>query len=816
MQLLVARLVFACLLLTFAVYANANADLPGNFKAKRNKVSAYAFEIIKGTVTDQGNQPLAGVSISVVGTAKGARTAEDGSFSIDVKAGESLTFSRVGYKTITVKAEAGAQLNIKMEPLDNMSEEVVVVGYGTQKKKDVSGAVSTISTEKLKSRPINNVVQALQGLSPDLVITRGSGQPGAEGWNIQLRGMSSLNGGNNPLVIVDGVEYTDLTFLNPSDIASISVLKDAATAAIYGAKAAGGVILITTKSGTNGKVQVTYSGMVQVKHPLSVPDIIPYYQGYAIQREGIANATNSTPTIDSVLYNLLKAAPGYILNDSTLNSHNYFNVNYPELMLKKYYSNFSHNLGVSGGNDKTKYFIGLGVVNNEGMFKVGPDDYKRYNARFNLTTKFNKVLSLDSRISYVNAATLSAGGTSGVSGDYSLLYNIYNLRNNVPFTVPGYPDRWYGNATYATLAAGGYDKKTDQTFDGNFTLKAQNIVPGLVLSALFSPKVQQTNEDELDKPVYAWSVAPGQTAPVYQSVSVQWVQNTVPIAGTRSQVYKSRITQTSYTTNALADYTKAIGDHHLHGLAGFQYQYYNYDGLGATQSNLLNPDLLTVSATNTSNANTPNNFLGDLLARNTFVSWFGRFNYDFKSKYYLEFNIRNDASSRLAPGYQAQTYPAGSVAWRISQEGFFKDHVPFVNELKLRASLGQLGIANLSQYPWQNNYLAYPLLSSSTYPFNNTATTGLVLSTLPSGALGWEKITTKNIGIDFTLLKSRLSGSFDYYDKTNNNMLTSVQLPAIACISGAKTNTGRLETKGWGFELNWHDQIAQDFTYSVG
>ncbi|MGN6435634.1 MAG: TonB-dependent receptor [Agriterribacter sp.] len=775
------------------------------------------FATIKGVVKDQDGQPLSDVSVTVKGTSKGTLTRQDGSFSIDVKAGESLVFSRVGYKPVTIKPGTETFFTINMEIDQAIGDEVIIVGYGTQKKRDVSGAVATISKELLESRPINNMMQGLQGLSPDLVITRSSGQPGNEGWSMQLRGASSINGTNNPLVIVDGTEYPDLNQLNPSDIETITILKDAATSSIYGAKAANGVILITTKTGKTGKLQVNYSGMYQVKRPLNVPEILPYWKGWSIQKYAQANAQNlEAPTIDSVYLNLLKTGPGYILNDGTYNTRNYFNTDYVDLLLQKYYANTSHNIGVSGGNENNKYFIGLGMVNNDGILKVGPDSYKRQNVRFNLNSKFNKFLSLDTRIAYTRATTMSAGGSAGLEGSYSLLYNIYNLRNNVPIHVPGYPDRFYGNATYGILKEGGYDKKLDQALDGTFTLSAKNIVPGLVLSSMFAPRIQQTNQDELDKPVYFWSASPASdpNAPLYDATApVNWVQNTTPVSGSRSQIAKGRRTQTSYTYNALVDYTTSFNDHHFHVLAGFQYQYYDYDSTGVRQSNLSNTTLPTVNYT--TNENTPNSFLGDRLARNTLVSYFGRFNYDYKSKYYIEFNVRSDASSRLAPGYQSKTYPGISAAWRLSEEGFFRKNIQFINELKVRASWGKLGNAQLSQYPWERNYLAYPTLSSTIYPFNGTATNGLYLNTLASGAFGWETITTKNIGVDFTLLNNKLSGSVDFYNKTNDNMLISVPLPAILGIGGATTNDGKLVTKGWGFSLNWSDNIS-DFRYQVG
>lgn len=758
-------------------------------------------QTVTGKVTDETNAPLTGVSVQVKNSTKGTSTNAEGDYSINAPHGATLIFSFIGYTTVEKKV-SGNSLSVSLEKSsDNVLSDVVIVGYGTQKKVDLSSSVSVINKKDLENRPVDNAVQALQGLSPGLIVTRSSGQPGNEGWNINIRGFASLNGTNNPLVIVDGVEYADLTLINPDDIASISVLKDASAAAIYGAKAANGVLLITTKKGIVGKARVNYTGMYQLKQPIGLPNPLPFNEDATIQN--IANANDGgSPTWSDAQIAQFKDPNITFVPDDPSRLYFYGEINYVKELVNKNFSTSSHNVSVSGGNDKTKYYVGLGYIDNNGMLKVGPDANKRYNGRVNLTTKFNKIFSLDSRISFTQNKVGSA--SSNVTGDYGLLYNLYNLRPIFPFFVPGSDNTKLlsSNSAYANFTHGGYDNYTQNVLDAVFTLKAENIVKGLVLSVNYSPHLEQDNEDIFKKtvPLYSWDF------PTQTFVQNSWVNQS-------NSINKNRTTQGSYTSNALADYSLDKGEHHFHLLGGFQYQYYNYNRLNATQNNLVNNNLPTLNYT--TNATLPVNFVSDNIQANAWVSYFGRFNYDYKNKYFVEATVRNDASSRLAPGHQSQTFPAFSAAWRISQEDWFSNSIPSINELKIRASFGKLGNAQLGQYPWQQNYLATAILNNGVYPFNNAATTYIYQGALPSPALGWETVTTTDFGLDFTLLNNRLSGSFDYYKRANDNMLISVNLPAVLGVTPSTTNAAAMETKGWDFNIGWKDRIGE-VTYNAG
>lgn len=433
------------------------------------------------------------------------------------------------------------------------------------------------------------------------------------------------------------------------------------------------------------------------------------------------------------------------------------------------------------------------------MLKVGPDGNKRYNARINLNTKLNKIFSLDARVAFTQNNVEAAAGT--LTGDYGLLYNIFNLRPITPIFVPGDNTKYLsGVNTYATLKDGGYNNTVQNILDGVFSLKAAGIAKGLVLTANYSPHLEQDNQDMFNNTVPLYS---------YVKSSGTFVQNAW--VNKSNSINKYRTTQSSYTTNFLADYSLGIEDHHFRLLGGYQFQYYNYSRLNATQNNLVNNTLPTVNYT--TNSTLPVTAIADNLQDNAWKSYFGRFNYDYKDKYFLEATLRNDASSRLAPGHRSQSFPAFSAAWRISQEKWF-DGVKSVNELKLRGSWGKLGNAQLGEL-YQNNYLSIATLVNGVYPFNNAATTYIYQGGLPSDALGWETVTTADVGIDVAFLNRRLTGSFDVYKRVNNNMLISVNLPAVLGVTPSTTNAAAMETKGWDLDMTWKDRVGKVNYYAA-
>ncbi len=765
-------------------------------------VPEITYVTISGVVKDAQGNPLAGVSIVVKGTKRGTSTATDGNFSIEANVGDVLVFTMVGFRSVEILLKNTNALAIKMEVKETLATEVVIVGYGTQKKESVSGAVSVVSMKEIANRPVNNTIQALQGLSPGLVVTRTSGMPGAEGWNMNIRGFSSLNGTNNPLIVVDGVEYGDLTLINPDDIESISILKDASAAAIYGAKASNGVLLITTKAGKDEPTRVRFTSMYQLKKTIDLPKQVSLAESLRLQDTAQKNAGRPMGFPPEMIDKILDPSITFIPDDP---DGWYFydnNNNYVNTLVKKLITVWQNNVDISGGNNSTKYFIGLGYNKNNGMFKVGPDGEQRYNARMNLNIKFNKNFSLDSRLSFINNK-MEQAVVNRVVGDYGLLYNIYTFRQTYPIFVPGDNTKFMDiNSTnsYATLKEGGSNELIKNIFDGVFTLKADHLLKGLVLSSNLSPHFEQQNNDIFAKqvPLYSWNA------------SQQTFVPNAAISRTGS-MQRSRASVISYSFNTLADYDLNVSDNHFHVLGGYQFQQYNFNYIYASQGNITSRNLASLNYTTDNSI--PLGSISDNIQKNAWQSIFGRFNYDFKNKYFFEATVRNDASSRLAPGYQSQTFPAFSVAWRLSQEGWMRN-LSAINELKLRGSWGKLGNAQLGGLN-SNNYMSVPLLNTGVYPFNNQATLFLFQNALPSAALGWEKVATTDIGLDFGLINGKLNGSFDYYWRKNDKMLTVINLPVVLGVSPSTTNGAAMKTEGWELEIKWKDGI-RNFRYGVG
>jgi len=790
----------------------AETDL--EFKILDNNVVVLAPEgvdiqarRITGTVKDAKGNPLIGVTVKIKGTQNGTTTDVRGRFSIEVPDHATLEISYVGYDTKNVSYTGQSELNIVLYPGVAQLNDIVVVGYGVQRKEDVTGAISTIDQKAIENRPVTNAIDALQGTAPGLVVTRSNGQPGKEGWNVNIRGFSSINGTNAPLVIVDGVEGS-LSSLNPNDIASISVLKDAAATAIYGAKAASGVLIVTTKSGESGKISVQLTELFSVKQYYGMPERLHSWEEAILKDSADAQAGGVLAYTPQQIQ-WMKDDKGWVYNMGALNGP-YYDLNQSHILLRKNSPSQQHNISISGGNDKTTYFVSLGYYNEGGIFKFGPDGTKRYNARINLTTAFDKHFSLNSKIAYTEEHTESIAPNTSIpaaNGDYGIFYNIFTLRSLYPIFLPNSDDTKYaqtgsGSTAYPVLKDGGDDGLIQRNFDGAFTLKAEDLVRGLTLRAVYSPHLTQLNENVFARTIPLWAYDPtGTTATVGSYINQA------------NSITKDRRTETSHEVQLLADYDKTFAtNHHFHILGGFQYQYYQYDSIAAKASSLISNDIPSLNLISDPNVAPA---IGDNIQTNAWISYFGRFTYSYKDKYLVEANIRNDASSRLAPGHRTQTFPGLSAGWVMSEEPWFKNIFRFIELFKLRGSYGKLGNAQLGQLYEQNyNYIAQ-LSQGPVYTFNNSRNISIYQNALPSPSLGWETIATTDGGIDIAMFNSRLTANIDYFIRTNNNMLITVaNLPAVLGATPSTFNGASMRTKGWEFNVGWRDQ-AGDLSYHV-
>ncbi|MFT4092946.1 MAG: SusC/RagA family TonB-linked outer membrane protein, partial [Niabella sp.] len=390
--------------------------------------------LISGKVTDENGQPLQGVTVTARSTGKMVVTNAQGAYKIEAEAGgDLLTFSYVGYLTYEVKADKGGTINVILKEHKQEMDEIVVVGYGTQNRTSVTGAVATVDSKLMTDRPVTNVVNALQGTAPGLIISRTDGQPGQEGWSMNIRGLTSLSGSNSPLVIIDGVPG-DISSINPNDIENISILQDAAAASIYGAKAGAGVVLVTTKEGkSNKKPKVEMSNIYTVRKPYAKPEMISSGEQALLQNYAQQNTNGNTPFSDQQIKWMNDPDTNYVWNTATKAYDWYYNYNLADMLMRNNSSQDNANVSVSGLTNQSSYFFSFGYVGQKGVFKTGPDNYDRYNARINYNTRITSKFSFDSRVSYAYQITESPQPALG-----TLLYNIYQIRSaRNPIWVPG-------------------------------------------------------------------------------------------------------------------------------------------------------------------------------------------------------------------------------------------------------------------------------------------------------------------------------------------------------------------------------------------
>lgn len=757
-------------------------------------VNRFKAVDISGRVVDEKGNSIPGVVVAVKGTAIRTVTDSEGRFKLKANNGSDvLVFSYIGLQTHEVSIGNKVQFEIIMTENIQSLSETVVVGYGTQKKQNLTGAISVIDSKMLTNRPVTNAIAALQGAAPGLTVTRSSGQPGKEGYGIQIRGLSSVNG-NSPLYIIDGAPGT-LANLNPDDIESISVLKDAAAASIYGARAAAGVILITTKAGS-GKAKIQYGSIIGLQRPTRLPERLHSWEEAEMANMAQANAKLTTLWTDEQIQWMRDPDINYKISPTNPAVYDYYyDIDPIKEELRTTSPSQQHNLSFSGSTDKSRYLISLGYFNQQGIFKNSvTDNTNRLNSRLNYFTQFTGKLSADIRLSYTKTRVLSPN-RSASNGDGSLLYDIYRLRTLYPTYLPESDNTKYatisGDNVGALLREGGNNIATNHFFEPVFTLKADSLVKGLILRAIYAPSLLTNN-----------NTAVSRTIPLYNRLGINNYMNN-PNAYTDAYLMQS-------TNNAqlLADYDLKIGDRHtFHILGGTAFEDYNYRRTTANARALVSNDLFTLGlgdpaqATNTQDIQTW-----------ALMSYFGRFNYNFDERFLFEFNMRYDGSSKLAPENRWQLFPSVSAAWRLNNENWFKNALPFFEEFKIRGSWGQLGNSNgvIGNYDYIGLIDKGPI-----YPFNNQINNSLYQNNLASPVKTWETVESSNIGLNISMLKNRLTFSGDYYTKLNKNMLAPLQVSSAIGVTPSTYNIAKLKTWGWELSLGWQESIGSNLRYWV-
>ena len=733
----------------------------------------------KGVVKDAAGESVIGASVVVKGTTNGTITDFDGNFELsNVKKGDILVISYVGFQTQQVVwGGVDTPLKISLKEDSKTLNEVVVVGYGTQKKANLSGSVAQVDSKELTNRPISNVSSGLQGLMPGVTVTAGQGRPGEDGSNIRIRGVGTLNNAS-PYILIDGVESGSMNDIDPNDIESISVLKDASSAAIYGSKASNGVILITTKRGKSGAPRINYNAYVGFQNATATIDRVSSAD-YARLYNEIDKSNNKKPRYEESDIRLFEDGsdpfghPNTDWNDAAFKTG----------VIHK------HNVSINGGTESAKYMASVGYLGQTGI--LPNSERQQFNGRMNLDINITKRLHARMNMAYIkndykDPNTNYAGGSSDqIIRQLNILSPMIPIRDkegNYGATNDGNPMAW--------LDSGQTVNKYNENFTGLLSLDYE-ILNGL--KATVTGSYTSYNQ--------------------HYKAFVKKIENDPAQAARPNSLTEAFTNWGRYNFDALLNYDKQFGDHGLQVMVGYHAE--AFDGRYNTmyREGFPNNDTDDMNA-GAAATQTNSGYTREL----NMLSYFGRINYDYKGKYLLEANFRADASSRFAQGERWGYFPSFSAAWRISEEAFMENlRESWLNNLKIRGSWGQLGNQdalgggsplNGDFYPWMNVYN-----TGANYPFNGNLNTGYYQGSYRIPTISWEKSTTWGIGVDFTLF-NKINGSIDYYNRETTDILMNVSVPTEFGLGAYKDNVGKMKNSGIEVQLSYNDRW-NDWTFGV-
>lgn len=737
---------------------------------------------VTGKVVDENGQALPGVSIKLKGSTKGTNTDGNGNFkfSIPDKGDLTLVFSIIGYKTQEVSIGSKYALEIIMSVDTKDLQEVVVVGYGTQKKTELTGSVAVASGELLNKRIATNPATMLQGQLPGLQVVQSSGEPGNEGVSLRIRGVGTFSGaGNDPLVIVDGLPGS-LSSINPNDIETVSVLKDASSAAIYGARGANGVVLITTKKGKSGKLVFNYTYNNGITQATKLPDLITNSAEFM--------ELNNEARVNSGLNPIYSQATIDLYRNAT-DREKYPNHNWLDDVFRKVNVE-NHYLNVSGGKDNTNYSVGLGYTSQPGVMKGF--DYKKYTLQFNLNSKVNDFISFGTNTLLRYGKRMGARQGSGdlflATLAQSPLYKPKLWDGSGRYTFRAFSNE-AGNKNPVAIAENANASTDDYYAQVNGYVNV-NLAKGLVWETRGGANFTfyKTYDFRPKIPMYLYSDLSSAGNVDVGTLGLYLSQNNSLYTVIYSQL----------------NYDKTFGDHHVNALAGAQQEQNKDQFMSAFRrefaSNLVQ-ELDAGPAEGMNNSGTASEW--------AIRSFYGRLNYDYKGKYLLGLSTRYDGTSRLPTDTRWGLFYAFSGGWRISEEAFLKD-VSWLTDLKLRGSWGKLGNQNIGTYPYQN------VLTATAYPFGSSLTTGYYAGGLVDPSLTWETTQTLDFGLDLALLNGRLNITADWYDKQTYNILRSYQVPLYVGLGAPTVNNGRVKNTGFELDVQYQDKITNDLGYKIG
>ena len=747
-----------------------------------SKQSKQTVRKVSGRIVDVNGEPIIGANVLEKGTSNGVITDIDGNYTLNVSGDAILQFSYIGFVNCEQKVAGKQVLDIVLREDTQTLDEVVVVGYGSQKKVNLTGAVETITSDVIEDRPIRSATDALQGTALGVSVTSAAGQPGSFS-SIKIRGNSSLNSAG-ALVLIDGLPG-DINQVNPQDIENISVLKDAAASAIYGSRAAEGVILVTTKQGSTSKTRIEYSANFSFNKPTRYPESTTGLEHARLTNLAFENAGLSPMYFPE---DLKAIADPNIVSLPKGNDWQYTaDVDWIDMMIDNTFQQ-QHNLTVSRSQDRMRYLISAGWLDQNGLFaEYGPDNFDRFNVRSNINVdlvedKFN----LDARIVFSRMDKKSA----------PVLRKTWSIPNMVLFCAPTMPIydangnysryRMQGNPIQA-LKEGGEVADYTNVLDGVFTL-SYNPMKELTLKAVGAAKF--TNKE-----VQEWRRAYGKYGP--DGLISQGFGQGDPNS------LRLRMANTRYFTGQLlAEYEKTFGAHDVKVLGGWSAEQEHYSMTEAKRVNIIGNELPSIDLGSTTGWTND----GDK-THWALLSGFMRLNYSYASKYLFEANFRVDGSSRFSDNNKWGFFPSFSLGWRVTEEEFMKQQQIFSN-LKLRASWGQLGNQNgLGLYDHIPQYG-----TGGYYPFQKELAQWAYLSKLPSDTRTWETVEMKNIAVEMGFLDNRLTVIGEYFQKRNKDMLVNIEVPSAIGIAVPTGNYGELEVKGWEASVSWRDRF-KDLNY---
>ena len=750
---------------------------------------AQAQDRVSGLITDLSGEPLIGVSILVKGTENGTVTDFDGKFTLAVHTGDLLRISYVGYISQEIKVISGKPLRIMMEEDAKKLDEVVVVGYGTQKKVSVTGSVVATSGKDLVKVPTVSITNSLTGRLPGLIATNRSGEPGQDDSELLIRGRSTT-GNASPLVVVDGVADRAGGFsrIDPNDIESVTVLKDA-SAAIYGSRAANGVILVTTKKGKEGKISVNYTANVGFSTPTTMPDMCESWQYAQLQNEIETLIYGRTPkwTADQIQQ----------FKDGS-NPDTYPNINAVDLMLKKTAIQTQHNVSLSGGNQLIKYFASLGYQYQNNMFKNSASNYSQYNLRSNIDVTPHKNLKVTVNIAARqedrNAPVVNMGELWRDLIRHDPMVNLYWPGTNYP-TVAS--DSYF--CPVSTDDRMGYQKRKNSYFNADLLVHLD--MPFILKGLSFDGGIYVDRSDYFYKNF-------SKAYELYDKVNSEYVVK--KFGPSNADLSEEMNESLGLTLNARFNYEKTIADHHnVKAFVAYEQYTYRYDKLYGKRMNFVTSNIDQMFAGDQKSQT--NDGTASESAR---VNFFGRLDYDYDSKYLFQFNWRYDGSENFPKGKRFGFFPGVSLGWRISEESFWKDKISAVDYLKLRASWGQMGNDRVNPFQYMTTYTyANPGILGGTSP---KPMTGIWQSRTPNPNITWEVATTYNIGLEARFLKY-FNFELDVFKTDRNNILATrnTSIPDYAGLDLPDENIGKCSS--WGTELSLgYAQTFGDFKLNLG